>query len=39
VHNGSLSNHNGLRRELVRLGKTFETQNDTEVAAAYVSQN
>ncbi|MBP9048481.1 MAG: glutamine amidotransferase family protein [Tabrizicola sp.] len=38
VHNGSLSNHNGLRRELVRLGKTFETQNDTEVAAAYVSQ-
>ena len=38
VHNGSLSNHNGLRRELVRLGKTFETQNDTEVAAAYVSR-
>ena len=38
VHNGSLSNHNGWRRELVRLGKTFETQNDTEVAAAYVSQ-
>lgn len=38
VHNGSLSNHNGLRRELIRLGKTFETQNDTEVAAAYVSQ-
>jgi glutamate synthase domain-containing protein 1 len=38
VHNGSLSNHNGLRRELIRLGTTFETQNDTEVAAAYVSQ-
>jgi glutamate synthase domain-containing protein 1 len=38
VHNGSLSNHNGWRRELIRLGKTFETQNDTEVAAAYVSQ-
>jgi len=37
VHNGSLSNHNGLRRELVRQGMTFETQNDTEVAAAYVS--
>lgn len=37
VHNGSLSNHNGLRRELVREGMTFETQNDTEVAAAYVS--
>ena len=38
VHNGSLSNHNGLRRELVRKGMKFETQNDTEVAAAYVSQ-
>ena len=38
VHNGSLSNHNGLRRELIRMGMTFETQNDTEVAAAYVSQ-
>ena len=37
VHNGSLSNHNGLRRELIREGMTFETQNDTEVAAAYVS--
>jgi len=38
VHNGSLSNHNGLRRELIRKGMSFETQNDTEVAAAYVSQ-
>ena len=37
VHNGSLSNHNNLRRELVREGMTFETQNDTEVAAAYIS--
>ncbi|MCA1408406.1 glutamine amidotransferase family protein [Ensifer sp. IC3342] len=37
VHNGSLSNHNNLRRELVREGMTFETQNDTEVAAAYLS--
>jgi methylamine---glutamate N-methyltransferase subunit A len=37
VHNGSLSNHNGLRRELIRAGMRFETQNDTEVAAAYVS--
>jgi methylamine---glutamate N-methyltransferase subunit A len=37
VHNGSLSNHNGLRRELIHAGMTFETQNDTEVAAAYVS--
>lgn len=37
VHNGSLSNHNNLRRELIRAGLTFETQNDTEVAAAYLS--
>ena len=37
VHNGSLSNHNALRRKLVRQGFTFETGNDTEVAAAYLS--
>lgn len=37
VHNGSLSNHNNLRRELIREGMHFETQNDTEVAAAYLS--
>ena len=37
VHNGSLSNHNNLRRELIRDGMTFETENDTEVAAAYLS--
>jgi methylamine---glutamate N-methyltransferase subunit A len=37
VHNGSLSNHNNVRRELVREGVTFETENDTEVAAAYLS--
>jgi glutamate synthase domain-containing protein 1 len=37
VHNGSLSNHNNLRRELKRQGIVFETENDTEVAAAYVS--
>lgn len=37
VHNGSLSNHNNLRRDLVREGMTFETENDTEVAAAYLS--
>ena len=37
VHNGSLSNHNNLRRELIREGMTFETQNDTEVAAAYLT--
>ena len=37
VHNGSLSNHNNLRRELVHSGMSFETQNDSEVAAAYLS--
>ena len=37
VHNGSLSNHNNVRRELKREGMTFETENDTEVAAAYIS--
>lgn len=37
VHNGSLSNHNNLRRELIREGMTFETENDSEVAAAYLT--
>jgi len=37
VHNGSLSNHNNLRRELVRDGMRFETENDSEVAAAYLT--
>jgi glutamate synthase domain-containing protein 1 len=37
VHNGSLSNHNNVRRELIREGTRFETENDTEVAAAYLS--
>jgi methylamine---glutamate N-methyltransferase subunit A len=37
VHNGSLSNHNNVRRELVRDGMRFETENDTEVAAAYLT--
>ncbi len=37
VHNGSLSNHNNLRRELIREGMSFETQNDSEVAAAYLT--
>ena len=37
VHNGSLSNHNGMRRVLMREGIIFETQNDTEVAAGYLS--
>lgn len=37
VHNGSLSNHNSLRRKLVRDGMSFETENDTEVGAAYIA--
>ena len=37
VHNGSLSNHNALRRELRREGIVFETDNDTEVAAGYLT--
>ncbi|WP_077530962.1 class II glutamine amidotransferase [Vreelandella utahensis] len=37
VHNGSLSNHNRLRLELERQGMTFETENDSEVAAAYLT--
>lgn len=37
VHNGSLSNHNNLRRALKHDGMTFETENDSEVAAAYLS--
>lgn len=37
VHNGSLSNHNQVRRELRRLGYRFATENDTEVAAAYLT--
>lgn len=37
VHNGSLSNHNRLRRNLQREGITFRTENDSEVAAGYLS--
>jgi glutamate synthase domain-containing protein 1 len=37
VHNGSLSNHHNLRRELVRQGFAFRTENDSEVAAAYLT--
>lgn len=37
VHNGSLSNHNSLRRRLQREGIRIETMNDTEVAAAYLT--
>lgn len=37
VHNGSLSNHNRLRRALARKGFEVQTENDTEVGAAYIS--
>lgn len=37
VHNGSLSNHNSLRRKLRRDGVVIETENDTEVGAAYLT--
>jgi glutamate synthase domain-containing protein 1 len=37
VHNGSLSNHNRLRRRLAREGIQFQTDNDSEVAAGYLT--
>jgi glutamate synthase domain-containing protein 1 len=37
VHNGSLSNHNAVRRVLRREGLSFETENDSEVAAGYLT--
>jgi glutamate synthase domain-containing protein 1 len=37
VHNGSLSNHNRLRRKLRREGIRFQTDNDSEVAAGYLT--
>lgn len=37
VHNGSLSNHNAMRRKLRSHGVHIETMNDTEVAAAYLT--
>ena len=37
VHNGSLSNHNRLRQSLEREGIRFATDNDTEVAAGYLT--
>jgi glutamate synthase domain-containing protein 1 len=37
VHNGSLSNHNRLRERLRREGMSFQTENDSEVAAGYLT--
>ena len=39
VHNGSLSNHNNLRRKLKKRGINFDSENDTEVAAGYISNH
>ena len=37
VHNGSLSNHCAVRRELIKKGLSFQTENDTEVAAGFIT--
>ncbi len=37
VHNGSLSNHNQLRENLRKQGIRFQTDNDSEVAAGYLT--
>jgi methylamine---glutamate N-methyltransferase subunit A len=37
VHNGSLSNHNRLRERLRGEGISFATENDSEVAAGYLT--
>ena len=37
VHNGSLSNHNRLREQLQKRGISFQTDNDSEVAAGYLA--
>ena len=37
VHNGSLSNHNRLRQYLIRQGGQFQTDNDSEVAAGFLT--
>lgn len=36
VHNGSFSNHATIRRELRDHGVTFDTDNDSEVAARFI---
>ena len=37
VHNGSLSNHNQWREKLRKEGIRFQTDNDSEVAAGYLT--
>jgi methylamine---glutamate N-methyltransferase subunit A len=36
VHNGSFSNHASIRRDLADLGVSFDTDNDSEVAARFI---
>lgn len=38
VHNGSFSNHATIRRRLAEDGVSFETDNDSEVVARYLSR-
>ncbi len=38
VHNGSLSNHASLRRSLKQEGIVIRTENDSEVAAGYLTK-
>ncbi|MDR3108040.1 MAG: hypothetical protein LBU05_07625 [Bifidobacteriaceae bacterium] len=37
VHNGSFSNHEAIRKTLVRQGVQFDSLNDTEVGARFVA--
>ncbi|WP_104181906.1 glutamine amidotransferase [Arthrobacter sp. B0490] len=37
VHNGSFSNHATVRRNLLREGVVFDSDNDTEVGARYIA--
>ena len=37
VHNGSFSNHASIRRELKAQGVSFDSDNDSEVAARYLA--
>lgn len=39
VHNGSFSNYATVRRRLVDVGASFETENDSEVAARHIAHS
>jgi methylamine---glutamate N-methyltransferase subunit A len=38
VHNGSFSNYASIRRELTAAGVSFDTDNDSEVAARFIAR-